>query len=101
MDDFVIVDVKKCSYKLVFMDMDFVVYFIHSICNDLRNMQIAKEQWKRKKKTLVLVGVTLLTTKFSNPRIGDEEEIEKKSSEDQLKSESATAKVGRVQVGRG
>lgn len=46
----------------------------------------------------------LLTTKFANPGIRDEEEIEKESrlksfrkqSKDQLESESATTEIGRV-----
>jgi hypothetical protein len=52
MDDFVvIVVVKWCRYELVLKNMDdFVVDFVHSICDDLGNMQIAKKTMKEKEK---------------------------------------------------
>lgn len=52
MDDFVvIVVVKWCSYELVLKNMDdFVVDFVHSIYDDLGNMQIAKKTMKEKEK---------------------------------------------------
>ncbi len=51
----------------------------------------------------------MLTTKFGNPSIGDEDRIEaefemesfRKQSEDRLKSESAATRIGRVRVGLG
>lgn len=78
MDDFVvIVVVKWCSYELVLKNIDdFVVDFVHSICDDLGNMQIAKKQWKKKKKTFSpakdggatnLVISTIFSPKFKVP----------------------------------